>query len=365
MASSLREYDRRDGAGLSVEVIKRQNIAARGLQNTINRLNGRKHAPSDVIKIGLQIMEIMHQLLSLEIFSMLEGRWELHHQATLDLLDTMHTFPVERSLDAGTDPASISPIELALMDYSSPDDQRNLEFHLTCTVWVDVIANAIFGSPSDTLRHFDYIPYLYSNLLKTHQVMGCYSLIMALIANITKVRDWKNTQLRDQTLDTRELHRRSRSLSVQIEAQVLQLEIQSTTGMTKTEARGHLVSLHFAYAAQVYLHVIVFGSNTAHPDLVSLINRSLPLMEALENLAVIRINWPLTITGCMAQRELYPRFRNLITRIAAKKQPMGMVKKGLVVLEECWRLRESATSFDYECDWRDTVDSLGKRILFI
>lgn len=296
---------------------------------------------------------------------MLEGRREPHHQATLNLLDTMHTFPVERSLDAGTDPASMSPIELALMDYSSPDDQRNLEFHLTCTVCVDVIANAIFDSPSDALRHFDYIPYLYSNLLKTHQIMGCYSPVMALIANITRVRDWKTIQLRDHTLDTIELLGRFRLLSVQIEAQVLQLEIQSTTGMTKTEVRGHLVSLHFAYAAQVYLHVIVFGSNTAYPDLVSLVNRSLPLMEALENLAVIRINWPLTITGCMVQRELYPRFRALITRIAGEKQPMGMVKKGLVVLEECWRLRESATSFDYKCEWRDIIDSLGKRILFI
>jgi hypothetical protein len=363
--ASLREPEKIDGLGLSLEVAERQAIASCGLQTIITNFNQQRHAPRDGVRIGIQILEVMHQLLSLEIFSMLEGTWELHHQATRTLLNTLHTYSTPKS--CGQEEAALhsSPLEMALKDFSSPDTQRTLEFHVTCVIWVDIIANATFGSPSHIPRHFDYIPYLHANGLKTQDIMGCHSSVMANIAEITCLADWKTSQLQTKSLDTKELSGRAISMAARLVDQVQELEQQSVLDMTKLETESRLVTLQFACAAQVYLHVVVSGADTADPELVLHVNRSLQMLEALPNWLVIRVNWAFTILGCMAGKTLYDRFRGLITRIAAQKQPLGMTWKGLIVMEECWRLRQSQPELEADCDWKRATKSLGTRILLV
>jgi hypothetical protein len=254
---------------------------------------------------------------------------------------------------------------MALKDFSSPDTQRTLEFPVTCVIWVDIIANATFGSPSHIPRHFDYIPYLHANGLKTQVIMGCHSSVMANIAEITYLADWKTSQLRTKSLDTKELSGRAISIAARLVDQVQELEQQSVLNMTTREAESRLVTLQFACAAQVYLHVVVFGADTADPELALRVGRSLQMLEALPNGLVIRVNWAFTILGCMAGKAQYDRFRRLITRIAAQKQPLRMTWKGLIVMEECWRLRESQPELEADCDWKRATKSFGTRILLV
>ncbi len=363
--ASLREPEKTDGIGLSLEVTERQTIASCGLQTIIAHFNQQRRAPRDMVRIGMQILEVMHQLLSLEIFSMLEGTWELHHQATRTLLNTLHTYSTTESCDQEEAALHSSPLEMALKDFSSPDTQRTLEFHVTCVTWVDIIANATFGSPSHIPRHFDYIPHLHANGLKTQDIMGCHSSVMANIAEITRLADWKTSQLQAKSLDTKELSGRAISLAACLVDKVQELKQQSVLDMTKLEAESRLVTLQFACAAQVYLHVVVFGADTADPELVFHVNRSLQRLEALPNGLVIRVNWAFTILGCMAGKTLYDRFRGLIARIAAQKQPLGMTWKGLIVMEECWRLRQSQPELEADCDWKRATKILGIRILLV
>ncbi|RFU32515.1 hypothetical protein B7463_g3825, partial [Scytalidium lignicola] len=363
--ASLREPEKVDGIGLSLEVTERQANALCDLRTIIAHFNQQRRTPRDMVKIGMQILEVMHQLLSLEIFSMLEGTWELHHQATRTLLNTLHTYSAPELRDQEEVAFHSSPLEMALKDFSSPDTQRTLEFHVTCVVWVDIIANATFGSPSHIPRHFDYIPYLHANGLKTQDIMGCHSSVMANIAEITCLADWKTSQLQTKSLHTEELSRHAISIATRLVDQAQELEQQSVLDMTKLEAESRLVTLQFACAAQVYLHVVVFGADTTDPELVLLVNRSLQMLEALPNGLMIRVNWAFTILGCMASKTLYDRFRGLITRIAAQKLPLGMTWKGLIVMEECWRLRQSQPDLEADCDWKRAMNRLGTRILLV
>jgi len=89
------------------------------------------------------------------------------------------------------------------------------------------------------------------------------------------------------------------------------------------------------------------------------------MLEALPGGLIIRVNWAFTILGCVAGKTLYDRFRGLITRLAARKQPLGMTWKGLLVMEECWRLRESQPELEADCDWKRAMKSLGTRILLV
>ncbi|KAK0718035.1 fungal-specific transcription factor domain-containing protein [Lasiosphaeria miniovina] len=337
--ASLCEPEKVDGKGLSLEVAERQAIASSDLRMIIMRFNQQGHAPRDVARIGLQILEVMHQLLSLEVFSMLEGTWQLHHQATLTLLDTIHTYRPPGLCDQIETESRLSPIEMALKDFSSPDLQRTFEFHVTCVVWVDIIANATYGSPLQPRRHFDYVPYLHANDLKTHEVMGCHSSVMASITEITRLADWKGFQLQSNSLDTEELSGRAASMAARLRDQLLGLEQQCMLGMTELEANSRLVTLQFVSAAQ--------------------------MLEALPEGLVIRANWAFTITGCLAGETLHDRFRGLITRLVEQNRPLGMSWKGLMVMEECWRLRESQRELGADCDWKMATRSLGKRVLLV
>ena len=363
--ASLRETERIDGKGLSLEVAERQAIASCGLRTTIAHFNQQRHAPKDMVKIGMQILEVMHQLLSLEVFSMLEGTWELHHQATRTLLNALHTYSTPGSRDQQGAALHTSPLEMELKNFSSPDTQRTLEFHVTCVVWIDIIANATFGSPTHIPRHFDYIPKLHANDLKTQDVMGCHSSVMANISEITCLADWKTSHLQTKSLDTKELFERASSMAARLATLVQELESQTVIDTTKLETKSHLVTLQFAYAAQVYLHVVAFGADTTDPELVLHVSRSLQILEAFPDDVVIRVNWAFTILGCMAGKTLYDRFRALVMRIIAKKQPLGMIWKGLIVVEECWRLRESQLELEADCDWKTAMKSLGAKILLV
>jgi C6 transcription factor Pro1 len=360
--ASLTEPDKTDELGLNSEVAERQAAASSALQPVITRFSQRGLSARDVAATGLYILEVMHQLLSLEVFSMLEGAWQLHHQATRTLLDAMHSYRVS---EPGEPTLHISPIDLALNDFSSPDMQRNFEFHLTCVAWIDVIANATYGSPPDAPLQFDYIPYLHCDALKTQRVMGCHSSVMASIAEITCLADWKTSRLQENLLDTEELSNRVASLAIRVQDQVWQLKQQSTLGLTKIEAESRLVTLQFACAAEIYMHVVVHGADPTHPEIVSLVKRNLQMAEALPPGLVIRTNWAFTVTGCLASEALYDRFRGLVMSLKAQNRPLGMIWKGLMVVEECWRLRRLRPELERDCDWKMATQSLGKKILIV
>jgi hypothetical protein len=363
--ASLREPQKTDHIGLSLEVTERQTDASRGLQTIIAEFNQQNLTPENMLRIGMQILEITHQLLSLEIFTRLEGAWEVHHQATKALLNTLHTNTHSEASPLARDALYSSPLEMAFDYYSTPDPRRTLEFHVTSFIWIDVIANATFGSPAYIPRHFDYIPYLHTNRFETQNIMGCHSSVMANIAEITCLEDWNTHQTQDNLLDKVEVSEHAGCLAAHLEESVRKLEQQPVTNLTKLEAESHLVTLVFAYAAQVYLHVVAFSSNPNDAKIVGVVSRALPKMEAFPTGLVIRVNWAFMVLGCMAHESLQHRFRGLIARLVAQRLPLGMTWKGLMVMEECWRLRASQPDLKSCCDWKTAMNSLGKRILIV
>lgn len=364
--ASLREPARTDGIGLSTEVTARQAVASSGLRAIIGHLDQKGHSPRKIARVGLEVLEVMHQLLSLEVFSMLEGTWELHHRATRALLDTLHTYKAPNSsCDQQETAVQSSSIDIALKDSSSPEIQKNFEFHVTCVVWIDIIANSTVGSPLEITRHFDYISYLRAGDLKTENIMGCHSSVMAEIAEITHLADWKTLQLYNKSLDAAELSARAMVIANRLTCLIHESEKQAELEMTKVEAGSRLVTLQFAWAAHIYLHVTAFGADADNPEIALRVGQSLEMLEALPNWLMIRVNWPFTITGCLAGTALHDRFRGLVGRMAARKQPLGMTWKGLMVMEECWRLRQSRPETSADCGWKQAMESLGKRILLV
>ena len=352
-----------DCIGQDLEVSRRQALVLHGLQTSIRDFEAQASVAKDMVRRGMRILEVVHQLLSLEIFSMMEGAWETHHRAAGALLGTLHNYRGPKPY--GDVSPHLSPLEIALADSSSPDTLRTLEFLVTCFVWIDVIANATFGSASNTSRHFDYIPLLRANALKTQNIMGCHSSIMAKIAEITYLADWKTSQLLGKSLNAEELATRATSLDTGLRDEIMKLEQVPMPNVTNSGKDSRTVTLQYAYAAQVYLHIIVKGTDIASPELMLRVSRSIEMLESLPGRLLIRVCWPFTITGCMADETQHSKFGTIVGRAAEQKELIGMSWKGLIVMEECWRLRKVQPELQADCEWKRAMKSLGKRILLV
>jgi hypothetical protein len=360
--AGLSEPPKIDGIGLSAGVQKRQTRALRGLQHSLRNFNAQRCGADQLIRSGLMILEIMHQLLSLEIFSMMQGAWEIHHRAAGTLLGTMHT---SSTLDTGDCPYE-SPLEVALQRRICSDIQRSLHFHVTCFVWVDIIVNATFGRPRLNTLAFQYGHLLRADILKIQNIMGCRASIMADIAEITSLRHWKVAKLHNNNSDSQTYRNRAASLEFRLTQQTRELEQKLISSkLTGEEEDLDTVTLQFAHAAQVYLHVTVYGADIANMFLARLVEHSQECLAALPRRLLIRVCWPFTIVGCMAGKEQQHFFRGMVAQALKDKQLIGMAWKGLLVMEECWRLRETCCDRRADCDWLTAMESLDQRILLV
>jgi hypothetical protein len=64
----------------------------------------------------------------------------------------------------------------------------------------------------------------------------------------------------------------------------------------------------------------------------------------------------------MATEDQYDRFRNVVARTSVAEQALGTARKGLKVMEECWRLMK----FEYGAwYWRSMMEKMKMKILLI
>lgn len=360
--SIMRDFNRTSESMLSTDASNSQIKALRGLQQRVNELGSVTYHGKELIRRGMQALAIMTQLLSLEVFSFFAGEWEMHWQASRTILGLFQSkWAPELFTEKGILPTD-SPIEGVQTHQCSADDLRALNFFITGFVWVDIIANATFGPPAFNPCHFDYLPLLKNGYLKPQEMMGCQSCILSSIAGITAIESWKNAQTKKGCLSLIELVSRAAALGARLNRGIEGLECRLCINPTNLRADSEVVNLIFAYAALVYLYVVVSGSSVHVSEIKDNVTRCLERFETLPPRLLLRNCWPFTIAGCMATEDQYDRFRDIVRQASAAKQPLGTTWKGLKVMEECWRLRklEGGT-----WSWRSTMERMNVKILLI
>ncbi|KAL5592406.1 hypothetical protein FOBRF1_013432 [Fusarium oxysporum] len=124
-----------------------------------------------------------------------------------------------------------------------------------------------------------------------------------------------------------------------------------------------MITLIWAYGARVFLQVVIAAIMSEQSSIdQTFVNTCLEKFEALPTRLVIRTAWPYTITGCMAMsKSQHHRFRQILNQVLQEAQAPGITWKGLIVMEECWRLRR--TQPDQFFGWREAMESLGARVI--
>jgi hypothetical protein len=301
------------GICINQETAKLQGFALSGLQDYVDELGASILSEKEMLKRVVNILAIMIQLLSLEVFSALDGNWELHLNGERSLLGMLQTRQFHNLLSERSHGESVTPIERALLDTSSADSQA-LQFYLTCFVWGDILAAATHGPQRHLPNNFNYSPLLRSGKMGPQGIMGCQSWVFIEIMEITALEVWKKDQVQRKSLSVLELAAKAGLINSRLKAGIESLMIRQKGGIPQINADSNSVTLCFAYAALVYLFVTV---SDAYPDVQDIsinVTTSLSALEALPSRLLFRVCWPYTIVGCLAQESEYEQFRNIMSR---------------------------------------------------
>ena len=372
--ASLSQPPRSQDIGICPRVRQYQTSAMRDLQSRIDAFSIQgANSPKDYICDGLGLLGIVHNLTNLEVFSQLHGSgtWQVHHKASRTLLNHLETFSVPGH--GGLLDTIPSRIEYVLSVLPESEQKRSLQFSLSEFIWLDIIATATFGLASYSYLAFDYLPLLRREIIKPQEIMGCEKWIIITIIEITRLQSWlsmPNTPT-GLSFEVDEIRAQSNPIAERLAQGIdglerLGYEAQSTPstilGDFKEDSR--LVSILWAQAAQLFLQATVQRSppgSDFHDQ--TLVATTLAKLEALPARLVMHVHWPYTIAGCMAAEALRERFRCIVPNVMQQCQAPGVTWKGLMVMEECWKLRRSRSRHDF--GWTEAMDCLGGPVLLI
>jgi len=351
--------------GICPKVRRLQNRAICELRTQIDEFALVKSATvEDFIWSGIQLLDVVTHLETLEIFSMLQGQWEIHHQAARKILNHIEVYASRKYQNSAL---SGSVIGATLSSWLPSDTRRrSLEFTICNFIWVDVLATSTFGGISYTPCAFDYLELLESEIIKPQETMGCLGWIMAIISKISRLEQWKTTQQELMHVPdiNAELVCQSSKLRDELKKGIEKLESEyKLANTTSLEEDIRLISIVWAHGALVLLQATIFDTGFNYSDTdQTFVNACLQKLEALPTRLVMRTSWPYTIAGSMASSESqYVRFRGIVGKTLQEAQPPGISWKGLIVMEECWRLQRVRGRKNI--GWREGMDSLGARVI--
>ena len=351
--------------GICPKVRHLQSRAVQELQAGIDKFVMMESTPlEDFIWTAVQLLDVVTNLETLEIFSMLQGYWEMHHRAARRILHHVQT-RVAPNLRNGAD-SGASLVEAALASWLPGDERRrSLVFCITNFVWIDVLAVATFGMLSYEPCAFDYVDLLQSEIIKPQDIMGCQGWIMSKIVEIANFEYQKTLHQNQMHMSdkTGELLQRDKQLAEELQAGIERLEnVTNQSESTTTAEDSRLISILWAYGAQI-LRQVTFDLQPDHLGIdQTFVNQCLEKLEELPTRLVMRSSWPYTIAGCMSTSESqHQRFRRVLRRTMEEAQPPGISWKGLIVMEECWKLRQIEGG--RRTGWREAMEKLGARVL--
>ena len=231
---------------------------------------------------------------------------------------------------------------------------------------MDVLAISTFGALSYDPCAFDYLGLLHFGTIKPQKLMGCEGWIMEKVVEIANLERQKiMLQNRMQETDsTAKLLRCSKHIAEELSAGIDRLEGDSNSlNAAAVDEDSRLISILWAYGAQILRQTVMYDLEPAQSSIdQDFVNSCLEKLEKLPTRLVMRSSWPYTIAGCMSISESqHERFRQILGRTLQEAQPPGISWKGLIVMEECWKLRQ--IDGHGRTAWREAMENLEARII--
>jgi hypothetical protein len=333
-------------------------------------------------------LESITQMLMFEVAIGKSADWSLHLRPALALL---------RQVMGGVDSLNHKLITVLHsigrpMWYKSEydnyvwnPDQAGFRFFAALLIFIDIIAStALRQCPELIAYHSDLLderddgaPVMGFAQIRLSAVVGCVNSVIVAIGQIAALDAWKQSMRCIGSLSTHELHERASSIHTflnstleALEARVmlqqpedhLYLPFQPYTIRSSTTGPSIMTTRIWAYAAHIYLAVVVSGSNSSEIDVRSSVSRILELVQTVPSNHFRTLAWPLCVAGCFASVDQEQGFRDVFT---AKKdlELIGSLNEAQRVMEKVWNKRSMMEKEMW--DLTACFSILGKPVLLI
>jgi hypothetical protein len=356
-------------AGLSIQLIQKdlRDVQARGKE----------------VKL-LEKAHLMENIIQLLIFDTFLGRsanWQIHLKPAITLFEDLFkgSFPhSDGELDLGHvlgemvwDSGSENPFGRPIWN----PDQSGFRFFAAILIFIDIVASTALGKPPKLKMYHSKIlgdvrPQDVAIPIDLSSFVGCHNWVLVAIAEISTIDAWKRDMKNARSLSIPDLVQQTSQISQSLADGLERLErTQSASDIDPTtDVYSHyadssfekrntsfLTSQIWAYAAQIYLFVVVSGWQPAHPEVHQNVEKVLKHLQQIKSPARLRaLAWPICVAGCLAEEgEHEGGFRNVMAR-AVKRGPLNTLNEVKEVMEAVWKKRNS-----FNCEAWDITASLG------
>jgi C6 transcription factor Pro1 len=283
---------------------------------------------------------------------------------------TISKFPHSESTQIKGDPS----LHLSFVDHAA------MEFFSGVIIWFDIL-----GCVSTGLRP-QYSDMCTNGVgddskLQLENISGCENWAMILVREIAVLSDWKRRMSEEGILNVLELAKRAnfirRPLDDRIDRLVAELgqnsddpelSNKSSTPVYKKQ-KDHVirkVTHAFAYAAKVYLCVVVSGPNPDLPEIVDSVSSTAAALRSLPDPQLIRkLAWPFCIAGSMAKGTQRQAFKDLASAAGIQENAFGSSWRAFEVMQTCWNMHDGVGNGQRNCDWLDAMKALGHHVLLV
>ncbi|OAL19311.1 hypothetical protein AYO22_09855 [Fonsecaea multimorphosa] len=336
------------------------------------RLRGR-HSP---LIDRARVMESITQFLIFEAALGRSANWNLHLTPALALFEEMWltTAGSESKLLAALDAIDVplQPLQFGLKPgsgYVWSPEQAGFRFFTGLLVFIDIVASTALEQPPRLLEyHSDLLdphdlgePEFGTVPLQLSAIMGCQNWVLLVISQISVLDAWKKEMKKAERLSMTELLDRENEISRALNDGMSNLDKSTSdagknpllnsrpylTGGSSTSSRPSTTTTQiWAYAARVYLTVVVSGWHPSNAGIRSDVSRILELLRTINCPDHLRtLAWPLCVAGCMSGAgEQEQEFRHLL----ATMDDLGLVGALAEVRKIMERVWESRNLLDSE-----------------
>ncbi|KAK4067550.1 transcriptional regulator family: Fungal Specific TF [Trichoderma harzianum] len=223
--------------------------------------------------------------------------------------------------------------------------QECFRFFAGILLFIDTIASTSLRRPPQLLEYHpqfltdkDDGEYIKGEApIRLSRLVGCHNWAIRVVAEISALDVWKKENMRVGSFFATELAERARYIDQILEEGMSQLDnVYATDTVTSTRI--------WAYAAKIYLAVVVSGWQPMLPKIRSCVAHALRLLQTVVGSSHLRVlAWPLCVAGCMAERAQEETFRNLFAELD-KTALIGILGEALRVMESVWQNRGNMSS---------------------
>ncbi|KAJ4986502.1 Transcriptional regulatory protein pro1-like protein 2 [Stagonosporopsis vannaccii] len=355
-------------------------------------------APTSV----LDKVELMNGITQVIIFEMTMGKaapWDTHLPAAISLFEEIMTHSQAVAEYRGQPQSKLSAVLLGMGEplWTNPwpsnhiwsPVQAGFRFYAGLLVFIDVIASTATGQTPRLQSHHrdvlatndDSVSLAGEAEVRLSNIVGCPNSVASLIARISAITAWKQTQATESRLRLSEMEMFARStgmrqeLNDEIAALNAGLAIRISSNANKSDSDGSIpmamvpkplitsiFALVWALATRLYLSAILNTSARDDPAVQADVAHVLVLLNYVQPKQLRSLAWPIFVTGCLASDVQESSLRVSLAGLSST-DTVGALKDVHQMLKQVWALRGGHS--DHDLDITSCFAILGSPILLI